>query len=121
MFNKQQLTQQILNQLPADDRPSLEQAMKYWWQDIRDEGGLRLSMSGYDAFTSLNIERHTFEVPPSTPALPRQLIILNKKLDCPYYLSLGKKPKLIIFGSTQAIMYAMYGDLNKFLLYLDRT
>ena len=121
MFNKQQLTQQILNQLPEDDRPSFDQAMKSWWQDIRDDGGLRLSLSGYDSFNFRNIDRHEFEVPPSTPALPRQLIILNKKLDCPYYLTLGKKPKLIIFGSKQAVMYAMYGDLEKFLKYLNRT
>jgi len=121
MFNKQQLTQQILAHLPEDDRPSFDQAMKHWWQDIRDDGGLRLSLSGYDAFNFLNIDRHEFEVPASTPALPRQLIMLNKKLDCPYYLSLGKKPKLIIFGSKQAVMYAMYGDLEKFLKYLNRT
>ncbi len=122
MFNKQQLTQQILVQLPEDDRPSFDQAMKTWWQDIRDDnGGLRLSLSGYDAFNFLNIDRHEFDVPASTPALPRQLIILNKKLDCPYYLKLGKKPRLIIFGSKQAVMYAMYGDLEKFLRYLDRT
>jgi hypothetical protein len=46
---------------------------------------------------------------------------LNRKLDCPHYLKAGKTPKLIIFGSQQAIMYAMYGDLEKFLRYLDRT
>jgi hypothetical protein len=121
MFNKSQLTQQILAQLPEDDRPSFEQAMKTWWQDIRDDSGLRLSISGYDAFTHLKIQCHEFDVSPSMPALPRHLITLNKKLDCPYYLQLGKKPKLIIFGSQQAVMYAMYGDLEKFLGYLNRT
>ena len=119
MPSKQQLTQQLLNQLPADDRPSFEWALKSWWQDLRDDGGLRLSISGYDVFKFLSIEQYEFDF---TKVLsPSLLMILNRKLDCPYYLKAGKTPKLIIFGSQQAIMYAMYGDLEKFLRYLDRT
>ena len=119
MPNKQQLTQQLLTQLPVDDRPSFEWALKSWWQDLRDDGGLRLSISGYDVFKFLSIEQYEFDF---TKVLsPSLLMILNRKLDCPYYLKAGKTPKLIIFGSQQAIMYAMYGDLEKFLRYLDRT
>ena len=118
MSNKQQLTQQLLNQLPVDDRLSLEIALKSWWQDSRDDGGLRLSISGYDAFKFLSIEQYKFDF---TKVLsPSLLMTLNRKLDCPYYLKAGKTPKLIIFGSQQAIMYAMYGDLEKFLHYLER-
>ena len=118
MPDKQQLTQQLLNQLPADDRPSFEWALKSWWQDLRDDGGLRLSISGYDVFKFLSIEQYEFDF---TKVLsPSLLMTLNRKLDCPYYLKAGKTPKLIIFGSQQAIMYAMYGDLEKFLHYLER-
>ena len=118
MSDKQQLTQKLLNQLPADDRPSFEWALKSWWQDLRDDGGLRLSISGYDVFKFLSIEQYEFDF---TKVLsPSLLMTLNRKLDCPYYLKAGKTPKLIIFGSQQAIMYAMYGDLEKFLRYLDR-
>jgi len=118
MSDKQQLTQKLLNQLPADDRPSFEWALKSWWQDLRDDGGLRLSISGYDTFKFLSIEQYEFDF---TKVLsPSLLMTLNRKLDCPYYLKAGKTPKLIIFGSQQAIMYAMYGDLEKFLRYLDR-
>jgi len=118
MPSRSQLTQQLLNQLPADDRPSFEWALKSWWQDLRDDGGLRLSISGYDTFTCLSIEQYEFNfIKVLSPSL---LMTLNRKLDCPYYLKAGKTPKLIIFGSQQAIMYAMYGDLEKFLRYLDR-
>jgi len=118
MPSRSQLTQQLLNQLPADDRPSFEWALKSWWQDLRDDGGLRLSISGYDTFTFLSIEQYEFNfIKVLSPSL---LMTLNRKLDCPYYLKAGKTPKLIIFGSQQAIMYAMYGDLEKFLRYLDR-
>ena len=108
-----------MNQLPADDRPSFEWALKSWWQDLRDDGGLRLSISGYDVFKFLSIEQYEFDF---TKVLsPSLLMTLNRKLDCPYYHKAGKTPKLNIFGSQQAIMYTMYGDLEKFLRYLDRT
>jgi len=119
MPSKQYLTQQLLNQLPADERPGVEEVLKSWWQDPRDDSGLRLSTPGYDVFKFLKIERHEFEF---TKALnPGLLMTLNRKLDCPYYLKVGKTPKLVLFGSQQAIMYAMYGDMEKFLRYLDRT
>ena len=108
MQNKQQLTQQLLNQLPADDRPSFEWALKSWWQDLRDDGGLRLSISGLDVFKILKIEQHEFEF--SRALSPGLLMTLNRKLDCPYYLKGGKNTKLVLFGSEQAVMYAMYGD-----------
>jgi hypothetical protein len=47
-------------------------------------------------------------------------MILNRKLDCPYFLKGGKSTRLILFGSKQAMMYAMYGDMEKFLNYLKR-
>jgi len=119
MPSKQQLTQQLLNQLPADDLPSLEHALKTWWQDPRDDGGLRLSLWGYDVFKFLLIEQYEFEF--LKVLSPSLLMTLNRKLDCPYYIRAGKTPRLIMFGSQQAMMYAMYGDLEKFLGYLDRT
>ena len=119
MQNKQQLTQQLLNQLPSDDRPSFEQAINSWWQDPRDDGGLRLSISGYDAFKFLAIEQYEFEF--LKVLSPSLLMTLNRKLDCPYYIKAGKTPRLIMFGSQQAMMYAMYGNLEKFLRYLNQT
>ena len=118
MPSRSQLTQQLLNQLPADDRPSFEWALKSWWQDLRDDGGLRLSISGYDTFKFLSIEQYEFDF---TKVLsPSLLMTLNRKLDCPYYIKIGKTPRLTMFGSQQAMMYAIYGDLEKFLHYLDR-
>jgi hypothetical protein len=119
MPDKQQLTQQLLDQLPKDDRPSYRFALRTWWQDSRDDGGMRLSLYGLDVFKLLKIAQYEFEF---THALsPSLLMTLSRKLDCPYFLKGGKSTRLILFGSDQAIMYAMYGDLEKFLRYLDRT
>jgi len=117
MPDKQQLTQQLLTQLPEDDRLGLELALKAWWQDPRNDGGLRLSMSGYDVFKFLSIEQHVFDF--SRVLSPGLLMTLNRKLDCPYYIKGGKTSRLILFGSEQSMMYAMYGDMEKFLRYLD--
>jgi hypothetical protein len=46
---------------------------------------------------------------------------LDKKLQCPYFIKLGKNPQLTLFGGEQATMLALYGDLEKFLKYLNRT
>jgi hypothetical protein len=119
MLSKSQLTQQLLNQLPADERLEYQIALKIWWQDSREDGGLRLSLYGLDVFKLLKIESHEFEF--SRALSPGLLMTLNKKLDCPYFLKGGKNTKLILFGSEQAVMYAMYGDMEKFLRYLDRT
>ena len=119
MQNKQQLTQQLLNQLPADERPGLELALKSWWQDPRDDGGLRLSISGYDAFQFLAIEQYEFDfIKVLSPGL---LMTLNRKLDCPYYLKLARKSQITLFGSEQALMMTMYGDIMRFMRYLERT
>jgi hypothetical protein len=119
MPSKQQITQQLLNQLPTDDRLDLEHALKTWWQDPRDDGGLRLSLFGFDVFKFLEIKPYGFEF--SRALSPSVLMTLSRKLDCPYYIKGGKTSKLVLFGSEQSVMYAMYGDLEKFLRYLDRT
>lgn len=116
MRDKLAITRALVAQ---SDLWTVEAAMKHWWQDVRDDSGLRLTISGYDAFKFLTIDQHEFDF--SRVLSPSLLMTLNKKLDCPYYIKVGKTPKLIIFGSQQAIMYAMYGDLEKFLRYLNRT
>jgi hypothetical protein len=41
--------------------------------------------------------------------------VLDKKLTCPYFIFLGKKPKLVLFGSKESMMLMLYGDVDKFL------
>ena len=109
----------MLAQLP-DNQTTLELAVQDWWQDIRPNGGLRLSVYGFDVFNLLEVSRYEFEVPASMPTKPNQLITLNNKLTCPYYIKPGKKPKLILFGSQEAIMMSLYGDIEKFIRGLSR-
>lgn len=115
MLSKLDYTQQLIKQLPVDDRPTEEDALSMWWQDIRTDGGLRLSLEGCVIFNQLGIASYEFEIPPGTPARAGTLLILSNKLTCPYYIAIGKKPRLVLFGSKEATLYSLYGDINRFI------
>jgi hypothetical protein len=122
MFDKLQLTRQIIDQLPGDDCPVFDEAFAAWWMDSREGKGMRLTTAGYQAITTLDIAMYVFDTPLAIPALlPGHLLLLDRKLDCPYYLKIGKKQQITLFGSEQALMLTMYGDLGRFLRYLERT
>ena len=121
MLTKQQITQQILTGLPEEDRPTYDEACKSWWMNFRDGGGFRLTNAGYMALSTWDFETYSFDVPTNIVAIARHLLTLDKKLDCPYYIKIGKNPQIVLFGSRQAVMLAMYGDLEKWMLFLNRT
>lgn len=120
MLNKIILTQQLLNQLKWEFKPTLDDTLKEWWKNPGKHAGLRLTAEGFFVFHLLEISHYEFDVPASMPTLPGQLLTLDRKLTCPYYITLGKKPKLLLFGSKEAMMYSLYGDLEKFLRGISR-
>jgi hypothetical protein len=128
MLNKLYYTQQLLKLLPDDHGLTDESAMRSWWQDFRPDSGLRLSPEGNYIMEQLKIESWSFELPVPYKGNPSQilpgaadLILLNKKLTCPYFLKITKTPTLVFYGSKEATMFAMYGDVKKFLRYLKNT
>ena len=121
MTTRQQYTERLLESLPEDDRPTLEEALQSWWMNFRDGGGMRLTNAGLMALSTWEFETYSFAVPTNIVAIARHLLTLDKKLDCPYYIKIGKNPQIILFGSRQAMMLAMYGDLEKWMTFLNRT
>ena len=120
MLNKAEYTQKLLEQVPESARLEFDYAMQSWWYDIRPESGLRLTVAGFKAFKELGIVHYEFSVPAPVLAKPKQLITLNKKMTCPYYLTIGKDAKIILFGSKEATVYSLFGDINKFVNMLTR-
>lgn len=118
MLNKHDFTHELVTKL--DSNIGVDHAMKSWWANIRESGGLRLTEAGYIVFNSLDIERWEFDVPTRTFAVPNNLLVLDKKLTCPYYIKLGRKSQLVMFGSREAMTLALYGDIEKFINNLSR-
>jgi hypothetical protein len=119
MLSKKQITLRLLESLPADDRLTYDQALVDWWMIFTKQDGLRLTERGYDMLRKQGITSYEFAVPKIFRM--GDLLVLSRKLDCPYYIEPGNTPVLYLFGSQQALMFSMYGDLKKFLGYLNRT
>lgn len=119
--HKIKLTQQLIAQLEGPDQPDFENAMMAWWQDWRTDSGLRLTTEGRDLLDLLEYESYRFEIPMIIAVVPRNLLILDKKLTCPYHIQLGKKPRLTLYGSKEATLFALFNDPDKFMALLAQS
>ena len=118
MRDKQRLTEELVKQLDPDLGVTVKRAMHTWWFNIRKNGGMRLTAPGYQTFTKdLDIARYEFSI--ADPLQFNQHIILDmdRKLQMPYYIHAvkGIPKKVIFFGSKEAMVTNLYGDLKKFL------
>ena len=113
MLNKLDFVQNLLEQLPVWD---FDAAMRDWWQNPR--GGWRLSHVGFDTFEQCELEHWDYAIAKDISAQPSILLTLDRKLKQPYYIKLGKKPQLCFFDSKEAVMYALYGDITRFIVNL---
>ena len=115
MRDKLAITQAVIAQLKPDDRPGINTAMRDWWQNIRDGSGLRLTAEGYATMKQLGVESYHFDINPDK-LTPRLLVMLDQRLQDPYYLQVDKRePCVKFYGSKEAFMANLYGDLEKFL------
>jgi hypothetical protein len=114
MPSKLELTTELVHHF--SHAPTVDHAMRTWWMNVRQGGGLRLSRSGYLTFCeALEINSYEYELDPKV-LTPGNLILLDRHLTCPYYLKLSRKDScLILFGSREAMMAALYGDIKKFI------
>jgi len=113
--NKRTITEQLVKLIEPEDAVSVDQALKTWWRNIRPSGGMRLTDEGYRALTWADFEHWTVPVDdPKTTVTKRMLLLLDRKLKYPYYIDIKKK-HLVLFGSQEAMLATLYGDLAQFL------
>jgi hypothetical protein len=116
MRNKLEITQAILEKLPAGHGYTAEDVIPLWWINIRSTGGLRLTSIGFQILKLLDIESWEVNIDPTK--FDRNLILmLDRKLQAPYYIETKKRipTKLVMFNSKEAMMAGLYGDLTTFL------
>jgi hypothetical protein len=116
--DKFNLTQQLVTLLSEDQKITLDLAMSSWWFNLRKNGGMRLTATGYHAFVKL-LELEHYEYQISDPMLFNQhtILDLDRKMQMPYYIhaTKGVPKKIVLFGSREAVMLNLYGNLRKFL------
>ena len=116
--DKQLLTQKLVNLLPENGRISAESALPVWWYNLRKNGGLRLTVNGFQTFID-DLELEHYEYPIDNPMLFNQQTILDldRKLQMPYYIHVvkGIPKKIVFFGGREAVVINLYSNLQQFL------
>ena len=118
MRNKKKLTAELVALLPEQQRISPSSAFSAWWYNLRSTGGLRLTTLGYITFVDyLELTQYEFRILDAHEFNLRTVIALDRQLDMPYYIVIKKGLPLsvIFFGSKEAMLINLYGDLQKFL------
>jgi hypothetical protein len=100
---------------------STDSAMKTWWVNIRRGGGMRLTDLGYEMLHDvLRIESWVLDLADRERVIftKRLVLDLDRKLEWPYYIDVNvkrKRRRIVFFGSREAMMANMYGDLERWL------
>jgi hypothetical protein len=118
MRNKLKLTEQLVAQLPDQYKVSVETASTTWWFNIRPKGGMRLTAMGLKVFKEqLNIQHYEYRIADPLAFGQKTILKLDRLLQDPYYIVTMKNYPvgILFFGSKEAMMVNLYGDLQKFL------
>jgi hypothetical protein len=75
-----------------------------------------LTDEGYYVFSNyLELSSYTFELPEKL-LTPRNLIALDSHMASPYYIVNNRKHnKIVMFGSREAMMATLHGDMQQFI------
>jgi hypothetical protein len=115
--DKRHLSQKLINLLP-EPHPTVESVLPIWWYNLRKNGGMRLTASGYTIFVqSLDLEHYEYTINDPVTFNQHTVLDLDRKLKMPYYIHVvkGVPKKIIFFGSQEAMLANLYGSLSKFL------
>ena len=79
---------------------------------------MRLTGVGYRAFSeALDIVSYEYDIADPTEFNQHMILDLDRKIQTPYYIKAikGIPRKVIFFGSREAVMVRLYGDLKQYL------
>jgi len=116
--DKHTLTQQLIKLLPTEQQPTAKAVMAVWWYNIRRTGGLRLTQTGFEVLSQqLELENWNYKIDNSVVFDQKIMLKLDKKMQLPYYIHAKKgiPTHICFFGSREAVMANLYGNLLKFL------
>jgi hypothetical protein len=123
---KLEIVTRLRDLIPDENRESIDQAMITWWANIRRDGGMRLTNHGYKIMHDL-LKLESWQLELSDPndvgaaqarIDKKTILALDRKLEWPYYLDFDarkKRRRIIFFGSREAMMATLYGDIKSWL------
>ena len=79
---------------------------------------MRLTKHGFDAFTEeFDLEYYEYVIPEPDKFTQRTVLALDRQLQMPYYIvkEKGVYSRLCFFGSKEAVLANLYGNLDRFL------
>ena len=118
MRDKLKLTKKLVAELSEEDRITVQQARVAWWHNFRSAGGMRLTGIGYRAFCdALDIVSYDYTIDNPLEFNQQMILDLDRKIQTPYYIHAvkGIPKKIVFFGSKEAVMVNLYGNLQQFL------
>ena len=116
MPNKKEFTRKLLVDNPD---AVVDDALKVWWYNIRNDGGLRLTEKGFNTFVdSFQLQYYEWDLPTTHYLNPKLLLELDKHMTYPYFIEhlVQRFPaKIYIFGAKEATAINLYGDIKNYL------
>ena len=114
-MSKHKLTKRLVELLPEDHRITPEEAMLHWYTNIRNNGGFRLTVFGYQAMKILGLESWSVELDDIKITMDKKLLLaLDRKLTWPYFIDYKKK-EIVFYSSREAVMATMYSSIKNWL------
>ena len=114
-MSKSKLTKRLIEILPEDHKISLDEAMLHWYTNIRNNGGFRLTVFGYQAMKILGLDSWSVELDDIKITMDKTLLLaLDRKLTWPYFIDYKKK-EIVFYSSREAVMATMYSSIKNWL------
>jgi len=116
--DKRKLTEELIALLPEKQRISVASAIPSWWYNLRKLGGMRLTNLGYQVFVNdLELEHYAYAIDDPLLFNQQTILKLDRKMQMPYFIEAKKgiPKRIVFFGSKEAVMVNLYGNLQQFL------
>jgi hypothetical protein len=114
---KSEITKKIITLIDSTEISDYDYAMKTWWVNIRNTGGLCLTTSGDQIFTQTKIEHFDLVIDwTNFNDGVSCALMLDRRMPCPYYLFFKNKQKIIrVYDSRVALLITLQGGIQNFL------
>ena len=114
-MTKHKLTKRLIELLPEDHLITLEEAMLHWYTNIRNNGGMRLTIHGQTVFKMLGLESWAIPLNDIKITMDNNLLLaLDRKVKYPYFIDYKNK-EIIFYSGKEAMMATLYGSIKSWL------